>query len=134
MNKANKPRECRYTDATLLSMKKSELVEYIRTLEHNYDVAIRTNEQQAKNIEAVLDKEWTPVTATTKLPKPGVRVQVTDGWWVGEAYMNHNGVWMRYDSTPIQTTLGFEITHWAPFKETPRAMEIAKREGVKWRD
>lgn len=41
-------------DSTLLNMKKSDLIEYIRTLEHNYNVAVSFNEQQARNIEAMI--------------------------------------------------------------------------------
>lgn len=41
-------------DSTLNNMKKSELIEYIRTLEHNHNVAVAFNEQQARNIEAIL--------------------------------------------------------------------------------
>lgn len=36
--------------STLNGMKKSELIEYIRILEHNYNVAVSFNEQQAKNL------------------------------------------------------------------------------------
>lgn len=38
-------------DSTLLNMRKTDLIEYIRTLEHNYNVAVSFNENQAKYIE-----------------------------------------------------------------------------------
>ena len=41
-------------DRTLLGMKKAELIEYIRTLEHNYNVAAEFNENQARSIERLL--------------------------------------------------------------------------------
>jgi len=37
-------------DSTLRAMKKSELIERIRILEHNYNTAVWFNENQAKNI------------------------------------------------------------------------------------
>ena len=38
-------------DSTLYNMKKVDLIEYIRTLEHNYNVAVSFNENQARYIE-----------------------------------------------------------------------------------
>lgn len=40
------------SNATLKAMTKAELIDYIRTLEHNYNVAVEFNERQARNIEA----------------------------------------------------------------------------------
>ena len=40
-------------DSTLYNMKKVDLIEYIRTLEHNYNVAVSFNENQAKYIESL---------------------------------------------------------------------------------
>ena len=42
------------SNATLRAMTKAELIEYIRTLEYNYNVAVEFNELQARNIEAKL--------------------------------------------------------------------------------
>lgn len=39
------------SDSTLNNMKKEDLIKYIRTLEHNYNVAVDFNIQQAKNFE-----------------------------------------------------------------------------------
>ena len=41
-------------DSTLRNMKKDELIAYIRTLEHNYNVAQTFLEQQAKNFESLV--------------------------------------------------------------------------------
>ena len=38
---------------TLYNMRKDDLIEYIRTLEHNYNVAVSFNENQAKYIESL---------------------------------------------------------------------------------
>lgn len=43
-------------DSTLHCMRKDDLIEYIRTLEHNYNVAVSYNEQQAKNFLALCRK------------------------------------------------------------------------------
>ena len=40
-------------DSTLRNMRKTDLIEYIRCLEHNYDVAVSFNENQAKYIESL---------------------------------------------------------------------------------
>lgn len=45
-----------YADSTLQNMNKSELINYVRVLEKNYDVAIGFLNQQAENV-----KDWTPV-------------------------------------------------------------------------
>ena len=49
IKKAIKPK----ADSTLHNMKKSELIEYIRCLENNYNTAIWFNENQAKYIESL---------------------------------------------------------------------------------
>ena len=40
-------------DSTLYNMRKADLIEYIRTLEHNYNVAVSFNENQARYIESL---------------------------------------------------------------------------------
>lgn len=49
-----KPPTSKYADSTLRKMSKTELIEYIRMLEHNYAVAVEFNENQARNIEKFL--------------------------------------------------------------------------------
>lgn len=39
------------SDSTLNNMRKNELIKYIRTLEHNYNVAVDFNIQQIRNFE-----------------------------------------------------------------------------------
>lgn len=43
-------------DSTLRNMRKEDLIEYIRCLENNYNVAVSFNNQQAKNCEKLLAK------------------------------------------------------------------------------
>lgn len=49
IKKAIKPK----ADSTLHNMKKSELIEYIRCLENNYNTAVWFNENQARYIESL---------------------------------------------------------------------------------
>ena len=46
----------KYTDSTLMGMSKKELIEQIRVLEQNYDVANEYLEQQAKNFSEYISK------------------------------------------------------------------------------
>lgn len=39
------------SDSTLSNMRKDELIKYIRTLEHNYNVSVDFNIQQVRNFE-----------------------------------------------------------------------------------
>ena len=48
------PRQKRYSDKTLMNMRKKDLIKYIRTLENNHDAALWFNAQQAKNFEMML--------------------------------------------------------------------------------
>lgn len=53
-------RKQQYSDSTLGQWKKSELIAYIRMLEHNYDVQVSFNIQQCKNFEEMLkgERKW----------------------------------------------------------------------------
>lgn len=53
MKTAIKPK----ADSTLQSMRKRELIEYIRCLEHNYNAAVWFNENQARYIEQLMAKQ-----------------------------------------------------------------------------
>lgn len=44
-----------YADSTLCNMKKSELIEYIRILENNYNAAVWFNDNQARYIERLMN-------------------------------------------------------------------------------
>lgn len=49
----------RYADSTLRSMKKEDLIEYIRCLEHNCAAADATLDQQAKIFEKLFQERGT---------------------------------------------------------------------------
>ena len=54
LSKVGLPRAKTYSDSTLKTWRKTELIKYIRMLEQNYDDAIFFNEQQARNVEKML--------------------------------------------------------------------------------
>lgn len=63
ISKLGLPREKKYSDSTLKAMTKADLIDYIRTLESNYDAQLWFNIQQAKNFENMLKY----MSGTTKL-------------------------------------------------------------------
>lgn len=70
----------------------------------------------------VKQRNWLPVKYT---PLKGERVIVTDGTFVGEAYLNSNGKWIRYCGSlygdgDIEELLGIKITHWMPMPIAPK--------------
>lgn len=71
-------------DSTLLNMKKAELVEYIRVLEHNYNAAVWFNENQAKNIERLLN------TSAVVRCKDCIHQSTTNGFYACHKFMGEN--------------------------------------------
>ena len=62
------PNHRRLSEATLASMKKSDLIEYIRLLEHNWSIAVDWNEQQARNFADMLHN-MTQIVGDEERPK-----------------------------------------------------------------
>ena len=102
-------------DSTLHNMRKSDLIEYIRCLENNYNVAVSFNENQAKYIESLgALPVWIPVTE--QLPDEDTRVLV---WLRVKLYDHthmdtdrvHRNRWVRW---------GEDVTHWMPLPEPPK--------------
>ena len=59
--------------------------------------------------------------ARKALPDAGERVIVTDGVFVGEAYLSHGGVWLRYGMEMVDRRTGiFPPVAWRPL---PRFIE-----------
>lgn len=57
-------------------------------------------------------------------PTRGERVIVTDGAFVGEAYLNSNGKWIRYCRSFYEDGgWGTKITHWMPMPIAPKKEE-----------
>ena len=65
------------------------------------------------------------ISVKDELPDFGERVIVTDGVFVGEAYLNSNGKWIRYcgsfyEDGDLEELLGIKITHWMPMPIPPK--------------
>ena len=117
-------------DSTLLNMKKSDLIEYVRTLEHNYNVAVSFNEQQARNIETMMKNGDIPskwISVEDELPNEEQLVLLlckNGARFVG--YEKYNS----YEQEPrwrIKTALNStkllnkgKVTHWMPLPEPPK--------------
>lgn len=75
IKKAIKPK----ADSTLNNMKKSELIEYIRCLEYNYNTAVWFNENQARYIEKIgienVRSQW--ISVKERLPESQKEVLVS---------------------------------------------------------
>lgn len=107
-------------DSTLHNMRKDDLIEYIRFLEHNYNVAVSFNENQAKYIESLglNTQRWIPVTE--RLPQEFISVLVCIPSeaplpTVKEAYLA-NGAW----ATKMAIFFMEEVTHWMPLPKPPK--------------
>lgn len=101
--------------STMCNMRKQDLIDYIRELEHNYNVAIAYNEQQAQNVETLLKEQEEKKPLGLQLPKEergcGTKGQVTalDDWRIrrcGNDWKYCNG-----DCGPCRRTRGiFTLT------------------------
>lgn len=90
-----------------------EAIERARLMAEAYD----------KGFKAGRNGVWIPIK--DDLPDFGERVIVTDGAFVGEAYMNSNGKWIRYCGSylgdgDVEELLETKITHWLPMPVPPK--------------
>ena len=119
VNSYHKP----FADSTLNNMKKSELIEYVRMLEYNYNVAVSFNRQQAENVKQLLDQKWIPVSE--RLPDVGIDVLV-----IKDNSDRNMAVWRLYRTIPnAQLYWEDEVgdglvlkaaSHWMPLPEPPK--------------
>ena len=123
IKKAIKPK----ADSTLYNMKKSELIEYIRCLENNYNTAVWFNENQARYIEKIgienVRSQW--ISVEERLPELGKEVLICDI----DDKRNYMDVWsLEYDEDGDVVWEGKngewysrnEATHWMPLPEPPK--------------
>lgn len=121
-------------DSTLMNMKKSDLIKYIRTLEHNYNVSVSFNEQQARNIETMIKDGSIPckwISVKDRLPKKitnKVLVYCKCGYIGFGHYEEFRGVkdWYNLESGKpfrgwdLEGCETYEVTHWMPLPEPPK--------------
>lgn len=113
-------------DSTLYNMRKVDLIEYIRTLEHNYNVAVSFNENQAKYIESLgftggTVQKWIPVTE--RLPESQADVLVVAFWHEKWQTMIgwHSDCGNKWRViTPHGEYEPGGVTHWMPLPEAPK--------------
>ncbi len=103
-------------DSTLYNMRKVDLIEYIRTLEHNYNVAVSFNENQARYIES-LDisdgHKWIPVTERLPTEEDANEKDLV------LAYSNDNRhIIADYKSVRLFSHL---IAYWMPLPQPPNS-------------
>ena len=72
--------------STMCNMRKQDLIDYIRELENNYNVAIAFNEQQAQNFEMLLKEQEEKNRKGLQLPK-----EDADGILIGGTYRHFKG-------------------------------------------
>ena len=59
---------------------------------------------------------WSSAAAT----EVGERVLATDGYFVGEFYINGRGKWQRYNINNYLLMVAFDILYWMPLPEPPK--------------
>jgi hypothetical protein len=127
-------------DSTLHNMRKDKLFEYIRTLEHNYNVAVSFNENQARYIESLgVLPNWIPVNE--RLPEESGQYIVCcddsgcpcgEGIWyqsgvvvcAGVDVGVHGGICWEWQEGSTLYDLEGIVTHWMPLPEPPK--EVAE--------
>ena len=112
-------------DSTLRNMRKDDLIEYIRCLENNYNVAVSFNENQAKYIESLdvspVVHEW--ISVEDRLPQDREWVLV---WHTG--YKTPKKAFHKDDLDPYlpifrldgDNGLKGDVTHWMPLPQPPK--------------
>ena len=93
--------------STMCNMRKDDLIDYIRTLEHNYNVAMAFNQQQAENFLA-MNPGW--ISVKERLPEE------TGSYLVHDISM---GIRVFYFGKGEVRSGWFGVTHWMPLPEPP---------------
>jgi hypothetical protein len=60
------------------------------------------------------------ISVKERLPKAGERVLATDGYFVGEFFLNRRGQWLRYNISDCLLVASLDILHWMPLPEPPK--------------
>lgn len=119
--------------STMCNMRKQDLIDYIRELEHNYNVAVAFNEQQAQNMEK-LCKDGKEKKTGLQLPKEQV-----EGIMIGGTYRHFKGKEYVAMGVAVYTETGEPMviygdengTIWARQKRD--FLSVVNRNGQKYR-
>jgi hypothetical protein len=60
------------------------------------------------------------ISVKERLPEAGERVLATDGYFVGEFFLNRRGQWLRYNISDCLLVASLDILHWMPLPEPPK--------------
>ena len=116
-------------NSTLYNMRKVDLIEYIRTLEHNYNVAVSFNENQARYIESLGIQKW--ISVKDRLPENDYGKH----WKERQYYLVYLGSgtmrvakygfeeydwWITCDDRVLTEKYQAGVTHWIPLPEPPK--------------
>jgi hypothetical protein len=119
-------------DSTLYNMRKVDLIEYIRTLEHNYNVAVSFNENQAKYIESLgfaggIVQQWIPIEDEQK---PKDRREYFIAYVFGDSDIHFFGAakYHAYEGNGVVDRPHFSnegvnemrVTHWMEIPKLPQ--------------
>ena len=102
-------------DSTLYNMRKVDLIEYVRCLEHNYNVAVSFNENQARYVESLgMPQKWIPVSERLPEELKNVLAYTDVGSFAETAHWTGH----RWEKTWDFEVL-YGVTHWMPLPEPP---------------
>ena len=94
---------------TGIDVDKDELVRALNCDRNQYEKGYRDGLKASK---------W--ISVKERLPKAGERVLATDGYFVGEFFLNRRGQWQRYNVNNYLLMAAFDILHWMPLPEPPK--------------
>jgi hypothetical protein len=86
--------------------------ELVRAL--NYD----RNQYEKGYRDGLKASKW--ISVKERLPEAGERVLATDGYFVGEFFLNRRGQWLRYNISDCLLVASLDILHWMPLPEPPK--------------
>ncbi len=120
--------------STLNNMRKADLIEYIRDLEHNYNVAVDFNEQQARNCEKLLKdakvQDWTPCSDHKPEESGDYLVFHHAGFCQVVSYSERYDAWNAVDRCYVAENVMEDIVAWMelPADYVPPEPEVIEHE------
>lgn len=111
----------RYIDADVLS---DAVIQSKNNNRHSDTVLRLSHDNEHRHFLAMIDAAPTAdvspdtkwINVKERLPKAGERVLATDGYFVGEFFLNRRGQWQLNNYLFMAA---FDILHWMPLPEPP---------------